>query len=209
MPATGFSREHFRKNALAYIAAVAAALVLTELLWTATAPRLPEGSRVLFYLAAPWSDAAPLNALSGDLLAAARERFPELQSVSFESLRFPDDLDDYTGQILLMTRLSSGEGDAFLASRSAMSVLCQYGACLPLDDYWAAGWLADSGLTPCYSAPPEGGGRRLTGLELDGLTALKEMGVFMDDGICLAVIDNGQDPAPTLHVIERLVDALK
>ena len=124
MPDTSLSwanlKDHLRRYGVIYIVVIGVMLVGANLLWTSTAPRVPEEQRVLIYLADAQSDSEPLNALAADLLTEAQAYDPTLREIAFESLLFADPDQDYTGMMVLMARLAAGEGDLFLAGPKAM-----------------------------------------------------------------------------------------
>lgn len=206
-------KEHLRKTILIYIVAVAAALLASNLLWMTTAPRVPDDKQVLIYLAGPWSNSELLADVEAELLEQGKEDDPELQEVVFEGLMFADPAGDYTGPILLMTRLSTGEGDAFLADENAMAALVNTGACVPLDEYYSAGWLKDSGLEPWYATiEDEETGESTTflaGFKIDALNGLRNRQAFENRGAYLTVMQNGTNIDTTMKVLEHMVDLLK
>lgn len=204
-------KEHFRKTILIYIVAVAVALLAANLLWLTTAPRVPDDRQVLIYLAGPWSHSELLADVESALLEQGQADDPELQEVVFEGLMFADG--DYTGPMLLMTRLSTGEGDAFLADQNAMDALVNSEACLPLDEYLEAGWMKDKGLEPYYvTVEDEETGERntfLAALKIDGLNGLMNRGAYENKGAYLAVMQNGTNTETTMKVLEHMADMLK
>lgn len=203
-------RAHLRRYGLVYIVAVAAALILSNLLWTVTAPRVAENRRIVILLADAWTDDQPLRPLTEALLSAAQSVDPDMETVEFESLIFSDPEADYTGPMVLMTRLATGEGDIFLAGPGAMATLVQAGACLDLREIRAAGHL--TGLEPCIvdSTDPETGAvtRQVAGLHLDTLRALEDMGVMEAAGACLALSANSPKTEAAVAVAQALIDAL-
>ena len=206
-------REHLRKNLLIYIVVVAVALVLTNLLWMTTAPRVPEEAQVLIYLAGPYSNPTALDAVAADMLTRGQEYDGTLQAVEFQSLLYADPEQDYTGVMLLMTRLATGEGDAFLADINAMQALENSGALLGLDDYYAAGWMADSGLEPYYSTwEDEETGQsvtQLTGFRIDSLDFLRDSEAFENRGAFLTVAANSTNVETTMRALSIMVEDLK
>ena len=68
MPDTTFSwrslREHLRKYLWLYLLGIALGLLGAELLWTMTRPRIPSTASVNIYMAAPYSNPEPLEALA-------------------------------------------------------------------------------------------------------------------------------------------------
>lgn len=206
-------REHLRKLGWVYLVAVGIALLAGRLTWIATTPRIPEEARVLIYMADQYSDPDPLDDIAADALRRAQAEDDTLREVRFESLLYADPDVDYTGVMVLMTRLAVGEGDVFLASPDAMESLVNAGACLPLDDYWAAGWLRESGLEPYYAevTDPDTGETEtlLAGIRLDGLDALRERGAFNNEGAFLAIAVNGTNVETSMRVAEIVVEDLK
>lgn len=206
-------REHIRKFGWVYVVVIAAVLAAGSLLWTSTAPSIPEDERVLIYLANPWSNAMTLDDIAEDALEKTRVYDDTLREVAFEGLMFSDPEKDYTGVMLLMTRLAVGEGDAFFAGQDAMDALVRSGACLPLDDYWASGWLGDSGLEPYYATlTDEETGETTTlmaGLKLDSLTALAKREAFDNSGAYLAVMANGTNRDTTMKALEYIIGNLR
>lgn len=206
-------KEHIRKFGWIYVVVVAVTLVAGNLVWISTTPRIPEDQRVLVYLADEWSNPEPLNDIAADVLEKVQAEDDSILEVAFESLLFADPERDYTGVMLLMTRLAVGEGDIFLANQNAMDALVNSGACLPLDDYWASGWLNDSGLEPYYATlTDEETGETTTllaGLKIDALDGLLEREAFNNRGAYLAVAANGQNVEASIAAAEYLVEDLK
>lgn len=204
-------KEHIRKFFLVYVAVVAAVLVAGNLLWISTTPRVPEDQRVLIYMADEWSSPDPLNDIASQVLAKVQAEDDSIREVAFESLLFADPGRDYTGMMVLMTRLAVGEGDLFLANQNVMDALVKSGACLPLDDYWSDGWLSD--MPPCYAeiTDDETGETTtiLAGLRLDGLGALRSMNAFNNEGAYLVVARNGQNIDASLLAAKYLVECVK
>lgn len=204
-------KEHIRKFFLVYVAVVAVVLVAGNLLWISTTPRVPEDQRVLIYMADEWSSPDPLNDIAADVLAKVQAEDDTIREVAFESLLFADPGRDYTGMMVLMTRLAVGEGDIFLANQNAMDALVKSGACMPLDEYWNDGWLSD--MPPYYAeiTDDETGETTtlLAGLKLDGLGALRAMNAFNNEGAFLAVARNGQNIDASLLAAKYLVERVK
>lgn len=213
MPDTTFSwrgfRAHLRRFLWLYALVIAASLVITQLIWLMTSPRLGNEEQVVVYLADAWSDPEPLEALSGRLLERAGDE--TLKAVRFEGLMYSDDL--YTSNMLLMTRLSVGEGDVFLASQSAMDALVNAGALLPLDEALAGGWMSGLDLPPYeVTTADEATGEETAwtaGLRLDGVDALRDMGAFNNRGAYLCVAVNGGNTETTLKVAEDFMRTLQ
>lgn len=202
-------RDHLRKYGAVYVVLCVVAGVLTNLLWTMTTPILPHEQRILIYLADTYSDITPLEPLRAALLERARSVDPEIQDVDFESLIYSPE--DYTGPMVLMARLTAGEGDLFLAGADAMTALVESGACLNLEPHRQDGWLDE--LEPVYVdlADPETGAisRIMAGLKLDTLNALLDLRVMQNSGACMALMVNSPNIDSTKAVAEALVEMLK
>ena len=214
MPDTKFSwrglREHLRKYLFFYLLGIVLGLVGAELLWTMTRPRIPNEASVNIYLASDYSDAEPLNALAPDLLGRVQADDDAIQQVYFESLMYNDQV--YTSNMLLLTRLSVGECDAFLASEAAMEALLTSGALTPLDDALAAGWMGAYDLEPhVITTEDEDTGERTTwtaGLRLDSVDALAQLGAFDNEGAFLCVTANGGNTRAAMKALEYLMSEL-
>ena len=214
MPDTKFSwrglREHLRKYFIFYLLGIALGVFGAEMLWTMTRPRIPSEASVNIYLAAGYSDAEPLQALAPDILARLRADDDTIQQVYFESLMYNDQV--YTSNMLLLTRLSVGECDAFLANQEAMDALVSSETLVPLDDALAAGWMSAYGLEPyAVTTEDEDTGKTATwtaGLRLDSVDALAKMGAFDNEGAFLCVTSNGGNTEAAMKALEYLMSDL-
>ena len=214
MPDTKFTwrglREHLRKYFWIYLVAIALSLVGTSLLWTTTRPRVPNEQNVVVFMADAYSNYAPLQDVARDMLERTQEFDDTLMEVEFQSLQYNEQ--DYTGPMLLMTRLAVGEGDAFLASQAVMDALVQSDALVRLDESVAAGWLSEYPLEP-YSATfvdEETGESEtyLAGLRLDEVDVLAEIGAFNNEGAFLCVANNGGNVETTMKALEYMMEDL-
>ena len=214
MPDTSFSwrglREHLRKYLWIYLLGIALCLAGGDLLWTVTAPRLSNAEVVTVYLADVFSNPDPLADVAADMLERTRSFDPTLKDVRFESMLY--DENEYTSRMLLITRLSVGECDAFLASPTAMEGLVTSDVLVPLDDAVAGGWLAAYGLEPWYATQTdEETGQShtfLAGLRLDGVDALIRRGAFNNEGAFLCVSANGGNVETTMKALEFMLEDL-
>lgn len=216
MPDTSFTgpnlKEHLRKFAVVYLVVLGVCLALTSLLWTTTAPRTPSDRVVLVYLADSYSNSEPLNALTPDIVREMQEAGSDVLSMEFEGLLFSAQEMDYTSSILLLTRLATGEGDAFFAGQSAMDALVRSGALMDLEEIVAGGWLSAYGLEPYYATYTDSETNEsttfLAGLRLDPVNALTEMGAFANQGAYLALPSNGENLEDTLRALELMMAKL-
>lgn len=204
-------RDHLRKFGVVYVVLIVVASVVTSLLWTMTTPVVPDDQRILIYMADAFSDVKPLEPYNEALLEAAQAVDPNIREVAFESLMFSDPENDYTGVMLMMTRLIAGEGDMFLAGPDAATALLQSGVCLDLEPLRQGGWLNE--LEPWYAdytAPEtEQTTHLLAGMKLDSLGALVDMRAFQNEGACLVLPVNSPNTDAAAAVAEELMKLLK
>ena len=205
MPDTKFSlpalREHLRRYFWIYLVGIALCLFGTGLLWTTTAPRLANDEMVTVYLADSYTNPEVLSGIADDMLAETQAFDERLKLVEFNALQYTED--DYNSQILLLTRLAVGEGDAFLASQAAIDALVQSQVLLALDAPVAEGWLAEYGLEPYYETGESE--TLLAGLRLDTVSALSDMGAFYNEGAYLCVAANGGNVETTMKALEVMM----
>lgn len=214
MPDTKFSwralREHIRKYFFIYLVGIAVCLLGTNLLWTSTRPQLANDQTVMIYLADGYVDSTALDGIARDMLEKTQADDPALQDVEFQNLQFTGN--DYSSSMLLMTRLSVNEGDAFLAGEDAMDALVRSRAALPLDALLDGGWLAEYNLEPYrVTLEDEETGTTETfiaGLRLDSVTALRTLGAMDNEGAFLCLIDGGGNPETTRRALEYMMKDL-
>ncbi|MGN0801180.1 MAG: hypothetical protein ACI4MF_01160 [Candidatus Faecivicinus sp.] len=212
MPHYGISwfrlKEHFRKYLAIYIVGLIICVLLTNLVYTSTAPRTPYDQEVLIYLADAYTNPEPLDDLAADALAYAQEFDETLLEVNFESLQYVDPEQDYTSSMLLMARLSLGEADVFLASGLCMEALCACEAFLPLDDYLAEGWMEEFALEPYLYTSEETGETFVAGLKLDSVSGLAEIGAFNNEGAVLVITANSTNTDTSMQAAEYIIRQL-
>ena len=212
MPDTAFSfaklREHLRKHFFIYVIGIAVCLLLTNLLWTTTAPRIPSNQSLFIYMADAWSSPEALDPIARDILEKLQAD-TDIREVEFQSLQYSDPTQDYTSAMLLMTRLAAGDCDAFLCNQDCMNALLMSGVVQPLDDLVAGGWLADYDLEPWYAtvSDEETGVEStiLAGLKLDTIDRLMELRAFNNEGAFLALTTFDENQAETVKAMEYLL----
>ena len=221
MPVTKLSwpglKEHIRKYFWIYAIGIVVCLFGTDLLWTMTAPRIPEERQVVVYMVDTYSNAAPLEDVARDMLSRTRAEDNTLENVEFQPLQFSDPATDYSGTMVLMTRLTANECDILLLSPTAMAYMEKGDVLLELDDYLAQGWMADSGLEPYYaevevedaSGEVSGTRRYVAGLRLDDLDRLGTMGAFNNEGAFLAFASNSTNLETSMRAAEIMVEDLR
>lgn len=212
MPHTGLSwsrfKEHFRKYGAIYIVSIIVCLMISSILYTSTAPQVPDEYETLVYLVAGYSDTEALDAIADDVLLECQQIDPELQSVEYQSIVFDDPETDYNSMYVLLARMSVGDGDVYIADSSATQQLFGYEIGSPLDDYIADGWLAEYDLEPYYFTYEETGETFIAGLKLDNFTPLAELGIMNPQGATLMIASNGTNPENAIDVIQSTFDRL-
>ena len=223
MPVRGITfarlKEHFRKYLLIYLAVIAGALVMTNILYTTTAPRVPDDQEVLCYMVSILSEAEGLSDLSDGALEAAQAADERCRSVRFETVMYADPETDYTAAMVLMTRMAVGEGDIYFASAEAVDTLLTAEMGLPLDDALADGLFDCEGLQPVkahhtvYDENGEyvedaQGEEYVAALTLDGFTALQARTGFPVEGARLFIASNGTNPEASLAAADELMRQL-
>lgn len=214
MPDTKFSfaalKEHIRKYLWIYAAGIVVSLILTNLVWTTTAPRTPMEQAVQIYLADDYTNADPLKDLAQRVLERTKAYDERLEEVEFVSMAYT--ADDYYSSMLLMTRLTTGDVDAFLCSQAVMDALLNTGAALALDDSAAAGFMEGRGLEPFYATVQDEEDSEpytiLAGYRLDPVSKLAELGAMNNEGAFLVVTINGTNQDTTLRALENMIDLL-
>lgn len=212
MPHFGISlfrlKEHFRKSWAIYIVGCVICVLLSNILFTSTAPRTPIEQQVLIYMADSYPEISALDGVAEELLAYGQETDETLQEVLFEHVSYGDPQVDMYGPMVLAARLSLREGDAFIASSFATEPLLGNEVYMPLDDYIADGWLADLGLEPVMHTSIETGETHIAGLRLDNVTALSELGAFNNNGAVLMIMWNSTNLETTMNVVEHMIRGL-
>jgi hypothetical protein len=178
-------RHHFTYSWWKYVLVLIAGIFLVNLIFTVTAPRIPEDKRVDFYVYG-LSDSESLNAYMEKVRS---EKMPDMQSMTSLTM-FPNDA---YGPMQLMTYMSAQEGDVFLLPRDEFLSYASSGAFLPLEDDeelmgifneagidLRRGWrtLSDSDETHLYGIPAD---------VLPGLNAL----CYADNGFLTVTVYNG------------------
>ena len=178
-------RHHLTYSWWKYVLVLIAGIFLVNLIFTVTAPRIPEDKRVDFYIYG-LSDSESLNAYMEKIRS---EEMPDMEIMTSLTM-FPNDA---YGPMQLMTYMSAQEGDVFLLTRDEFLSYASSGAFLPLEDDeelmgifneagidLRRGWrtLADSDETHLYGIPAD---------MLPGLNAL----CYADNGFLTVTVYNG------------------
>lgn len=212
MPHFGISlfrlKEHFRKFWAIYVIGCTVCVLVSNIVFTSTAPQTPIEQEVLIYLADSYTDTEALDGVAADMLAYGQETDETLLEIVFEHLSYGDPETDMYGPMILASRLSLREGDAFIASSYALEALLANEVYLPLDDYLADGWLADLGLEPVTHTSVETGETHVAALRLDNVPALAELGAINNNGATLMIMWNSTNLDTTMNVVEHMIRGL-
>ena len=213
MPLRGLTlsrlKENIRKWSALYAAGLVVCLMLTNLLYTTTRPQVAYERQVLFYMADSYTSAEPLQGAAAELLAFGQALDETLEEVTFESLMYSDPEQDYTSAYMLMTRVSLGNGDIYLASSLAAEALMRSeGVAMPLEEALEDGWMAGTGLEPVSWTSEETGETHVLGLRLDSLESLRTLGAMNNEGAVLIVSDGSTNLETSMAVAEEFVKGL-
>lgn len=212
MPHKGFSwfqlKEHIRKYYFIYIIGFIACGMLSSMLYSSTAPRIPYEQEILLYLVDGYTSTEPLEKMEEQMLAYGQSIDETLQTVHFESILYNDPETDYNSNILLMARMALGDADVYLANSIGAEYICRAEAYLPLEDYLEAGWMEGLDLEPVYHTSEETGETRICSLSLDNVTALDEINAMFNDGAELIIAGNCSNIETTLEVTEYFIREL-
>ena len=198
-------KEHFRKFWAIYIVGCTVCVLVSNILFTSTAPRTPIEQQILIYLADSVTDPEALEDVKAEMLTYGQSVDETLLEIVFEHLSYGDPETDMYGPMILAARLSLREGDAFIASSYATDALLANEVYMPLDDYIADGWLADLDLEPVMHTSQETGETHIAGLRLDNVTALSELNAFNNNGAVLMIMWNSTNLETTMDVVEHMI----
>lgn len=209
MPHFGLSwfriKEHFRKFFGIYIAGFIVCGMLSNILYTSTAPKTPIEQEVLIYVADSYTSTSQLDHVAEEMLAYGQTKDETLLEIDFEDMQFSDPEQDYYSSMVLVTRLALCEGDAFIASSFCTDSLLKHEVYLPLDEYLANGWLEGLDLEPLTYTSETTGETCIAGIKLDNVTALAELGAISNNGTALMIMYNSTNLETTLDVIDHML----
>jgi len=212
MPLKGINwyrlKEHIRKFSPLYIAGFVVCVFLTNLVYTMTRPQTPMEQEVMIYLVDDYTNITPLEALAEDALAYGQSVDETLVSMHFESIMYTDPAQDYNSAILLMARMSVGDGDVYFANDIAITSLMGSGMCVPLDEYLAAGWMEGLDLEPVFFTNEETGETYIAALRLSNVDALAELGVMANENAFLVMAANSTNLETSMATTEYIIRTL-
>jgi len=221
MPVTKFSwaalKENIRKFGAIYLVGVLITLACTNLLWSMTRPRIPDDQSVTIYIADEFSNPDALNDVAAKMLEEGKAFDETLEEVAFYSLTYADPTKDYTGSMVMATRLSTGEGDAYICNEFALANLQAGEAAIDLQPYLDAGWLAGLDIEPhqleIYEFNDAGEVVNVLGsytgaIKLDNVNGLYNCGAMDNAGTYLVIAVNGTNIDTTLETVEVMLREL-
>jgi len=213
MPHFGLSwvriKEHLRKTWPLYAAGMIVCLIMSNIIFSATAPKTPIEQEVLIYLADSYTVSGNLDGVAAEMLAYGQETDPTLLEIDFEDLQYSDPNEDYYSSIILMTRLALNEGDAFLANKFCAEQMMLQDYYLPLEDYLADGWLEGLDLEPVEYTSLETGETHIAGVRLDNVTALADtLGAYSPGEAVLIITPVSTNLETSMNVIEHMLTNL-
>ena len=221
MPITKFSwaalKENIRKFAAIYLAGIAIMLACSNLIWTMTRPQIPIERSVTIYIADEYSNPQALDPIAQKMLEGGQAVDETLEEVAFYSLTYGDPSQDYTGSMVLATRLATGEADAFICNDYALANLQSAEAPVDLQPYLDAGWLEGLDVEPCtleiYEFDEAGEVTDILGsytgaIRLDNVDGLYNCGAVDNEGTYLVIASNGTNIETTIETVEIMLRAL-
>ena len=218
MPVTKFSwaalKENIRKFIAIYLVGIAIMLACSNLIWTMTRPRIPSEKSVTIYIANEYSNPDALDSLAEHMLVEGQAIDETLEEVVFYSLTYTNPDEDYTGSMVLATRLSTGEADVFLCNEYALANLQGAEAALNLEPYLEAGWLegldVETHEIEIYDFDTTGEileikDRYIGAIKLDNVDGLYNRGAMENEGTYLVIASNGTNIETTIETVEVML----
>ena len=180
-------KHHLTYSFWKYLLVLAAGILLTDLVYTVTAPQIPENKKIELYVYGYMND----EALSAYLERVRAEQLPEMEEVSaFQILP-----DETYGPMQLMTYMAAHQGDVFLLPRDNFLSLASEGSFVPLEnDAELMAMFTDAGtdLQRGWRKDTETGENHLCGIPQDKLPGLTQY-ALADNGFLCMFISNGNE----------------
>ncbi len=180
-------KNHFTYSWWKYLLVLLAGIFLVNLIFTVTAPRIPEDKKVEFYICG----LADEQKLTSYLENVRLSEMPDMESLTYVTLY----QEETYGVMQLMTHMAAHEGDIYLMRRDDFLSYAANGVFKPLeDDEELMSFFADAGvdLRRGWRTLSESDETHLYGIPADVLPGLSYM-CYADNGY-LAVLDfNGND----------------
>lgn len=190
-------KHHFQYNWWKYVIAILAGTVLVNLIFTVTAPRIPDNKKVDFYIYG-YSDN---NALTEYMDRIHAEEMADMESMSFLTIV----QDEQYGPMMLTTYIAVSEGDLYLLPRDEFISMASSGCFYPLEkDDELMKFFTDAGidLRRGWRTLSDSEETHLYGIPMDLLPSLSRM-CYAKDGY-LTVLLNGGNTENTLKFLRIL-----
>ena len=178
-------KNHFTYSWWKYLLVLVAGIFLVNLIFTVTAPRIPEDKKVEFYIYGLADD----NALSAYLENVRVTEMPDMEAVT-HSVLFQDQT---YGAMTLVTHIAAHEGDIYLMPRDEFLSYAASGAFAPLEDDEALmSFFSEAGvdLTRGWRTLSDSDETHLYGIPLEALPGLNSL-CYVENGFLAVTIYNG------------------
>lgn len=204
-------RNHLTYSSWKYLLLVVCAIFGWSLIYTVTAPRVPEDKRIDLYVLSYSADQEKINAF---ILPIAQEVTPEMESVSSVGM-VPDST---YGAMQLTAYFAAGDGDIYFLDENYFKSFASNGVFLPLEDLVADGTIAvsDVELSKGYvtyiesydsEMRPVVGDQHLYGIPLDSFYGYMD-GMGVDNrGLYAVIAANNKNDANVIPFFNALLQA--
>ena len=190
--------RHWQYCKWRYLALVAAAVLGWNLIFTVTAPQIPEDRQLQLYVSATLGDE---ELLDDDLEALRQEKLPDQQEIGCLMLLG----DSYYGTMQLTAYLTNRQGDLYLLKADDFQRYAETGVFLPLEDQTEL-MAACEGLDLSAGYAEADGATHLYGIPADTLTGLGRYGIE-PGGMVLCVTAGGGNTDNAVRLACLLLEA--
>ncbi len=190
-------KQHLTYNWWKYLLLLVIGVFGVDLLYTVTAPRIPDDRKVDFFIYGN----VDLEKLTEYTEKVRLEEMPDLETIQIVTLY----MDDQYGPMQLMTYIAAGEGDVYLLSREDFLSLASEDAFVPLEEDPALmETLSGVDLQRGWRKNTETGENHLYGIPQDKLPGLINY-VYCENGfLCVLHSSKNEENAKTfLNILCR------
>ena len=181
-------KQHLTYNWWKYLLLLVIGVFGVDLLYTVTAPRIPDDRKVDFFIYGN----VDLEKLTEYTEKVRLEEMPDLETIQIVTLY----MDDQYGPMQLMTYIAAGEGDVYLLSREDFLSLASEDAFVPLEEDPALmETLSGVDLQRGWRKNTETGENHLYGIPQDKLPGLSQYAYAKDGFLCRPVSGGNQENA--------------
>ena len=181
-------RQHFTYNWWKYLLLAVIGFFAVDILYTVTAPRIPDDKKVEFYIYG-YSDQDQLDAY---MAGVRRDYMPDMESMTSHLIVN----DDTYGAMMLTTYMAAGEGDLYLLPRDQFLSLAGQGALVSLEDNAELmDWFNQRGLSlqNGWRKNTETGETHLCGIPQEKIPGLIQYAYAQDGYVCVVVTGGNID----------------